>query len=38
MEYEEGVINAREGLIFNELDDPAYGLEEEMQDVLDWEG
>lgn len=30
----EGGISAREGLIFNDPDDPAY---EEMQDVLDWE-
>lgn len=33
--YEEGGISAREGLIFNDPNDPAYDLEEEMQDVLE---
>lgn len=35
--YEESGINAWEGLIFNNSEDAAYDLEEEMQDVLDWD-
>ncbi len=34
----EGGINAREGLVFNDPDDPSYDSEEEMQDILQWEG
>ena len=35
--YDKGGISVREGLIFNDPEDTAYDLEEEMQDVLDWE-
>ena len=35
--YEKVGISAREGLILNDPEDETYDLEEEMQDVHDWE-
>lgn len=33
-----GGIHALEGLIFNDLDDPTYHVEEKMSDAFEWEG